>query len=337
MTLMCGILSSIIDITNLLLLLYILSTYCNVTIYHTYKQLEEEEYATRYIHYFSSGLLALPEGKTLRASLAEKLSCDPMRITKKYAGASCLGNKISKLCDRPKFSPYDVDMAKIEIARLERRFHLRLAQGVGVPLPKDTDQGGTSPTSTSPPMDSYGKQKSTADIQRQFNSQASVSSQGSLPQGSFPQVASVAANNNGTTVAPPHSIPLVTQPIVQQQSIVNNGNNNSAAQQPPPFLSAYLATLASNQQQAAAAANNNNIATAPSGMVVGGPPPVAQQPPVPPPVAVVQQPVSAPQPTLAAPAPTPQAAPQAAQLSALLQMMNQVGMAANNNAVAAPK
>ena len=336
MTLMCGILSSIIDITNLLLLLYILSTYCNVTIYHTYKQLEEEEYATRYIHYFSSGLLALPEGKTLRASLAEKLSCDPMRITKKYAGASCLGNKISKLCDRPKFSPYDVDMAKIEIARLERRFHLRLAQGVGVPLPKDTDQGGTSPTSTSPPMDSYGKQKSTADIQRQFNSQASVSSQGSLPQGSFPQVASVAANN-GTTVAPPHSIPLVTQPIVQQQSIVNNGNNNSAAQQAPPFLSAYLATLASNQQQAAAAANNNNIATAPSGMVVGGPPPVAQQPPVPPPVAVVQQPVSAPQPTLAAPAPTPQAAPQAAQLSALLQMMNQVGMAANNNAVAAPK
>ena len=267
-----------------------------------------------------------------------------MRITKKYAGASCLGNKISKLCDRPKFSPYDVDMAKIEIARLERRFHLRLAQGVGVPLPKDTEQGGTSPTSTSPPMDSYGKQKSTADIQRQFNSQASVSSQGSLPQGSFPQVASVAANN-GTTVAPPHSIPLVTQPIVQQQSIVNNGNNNSAAQQAPPFLSAYLATLASNQQQAAAAANNNNnnVATAPSGMVVGGVPQAAsQQPPVPPPVAVVQQqPVSAPpqQPSLAAPAPTPQAAPpqQVAQISALLQMMNQAGLSANNNMAPVPR
>ena len=311
----------------------------------THTQLEEEEYATRYIHYFSSGLLALPEGKTLRASLAEKLSCDPMRITKKYAGASCLGNKISKLCDRPKFSPYDVDMAKIEIARLERRFHLRLAQGVGVPLPKDTDLGGTSPTSTSPPMDSYGKQKSTADIQRQFNSQASVSSQVSLtagapipPQGGFPQVASV-VTNNGTTVAPPHSIPLVSQPIVQQQSAVNNGNNNST--QAPPFLSAYLATLASNQQQAAAAAaNNNNVARAPSGMVVGGVPQAVAQQPVPPPVAVVQQqqPVSAPpQPSLAAPAPTPQAAPQAAQLSALLQMMNQVGMAANNNAVAAPR
>lgn len=73
-------------------------------------------------------------------------------------------------------------MAKIEIERLERRFHLRLAHGLGVPLPKDTEQGGTSPTSrTSPPIDSYGQQKSTADIQRQFNSQASVSSQVSVP------------------------------------------------------------------------------------------------------------------------------------------------------------
>ena len=86
--------------------------------------MEEEEYATRFIHYFSSGLLSLPEGRTLRASLAEKLHCDPMRITKKYAGASCLGNKISKLCDgnRPRFSPRDVDVARAEIARLERRF-----------------------------------------------------------------------------------------------------------------------------------------------------------------------------------------------------------------------
>ena len=115
---------------------------------HTKKpQVEEEEYATRFIHYFSSGLLTLPEGKTLRASLAEKLSCDPMRITKKYAGASCLGNKISRLCDRPKFSSQDIEMARMEIARLERRFQMRLAQGVGVPLPPD---------SSSPPMSVSG-------------------------------------------------------------------------------------------------------------------------------------------------------------------------------------
>ena len=288
-------------------------------------QLEEEEYATRYILYFSSGLLTLPEGKTIRASLAEKLSCDPIRITKKYAGISLRKSKL----DRQKFSPEEVNMAKIEIERLERRFHLRLAQGVGVPLPKDVDQGGSSPTSLTPPMDSYGKQKSTADIQRQFNSQSSVSSQVSIPsQGCFPQVASVVTNNGTIAAAPPHSIPLVSQPIVQQQSAVSNGNSNNSAA--PPFLSAYLATLASNQQAAAAAANNN-VATAPSGMVGGVPQAVAQQP-VPPPVSVVQQ-----QQPVSAPAPTPQAAPQAAQISALLQMMNQAGMAAHNNAVAAPR
>ena len=106
--------------------------------------MEEEEYATRFIHYFSSGLLTLPDGKTLRASLAEKLHCDPMRITKKYAGASCLGSKISKLSERPTFSPQDIDMARLEIARLHRRFHNRLAHGVGVPLPPD--DGGTELT-----------------------------------------------------------------------------------------------------------------------------------------------------------------------------------------------
>jgi len=200
---------------------------------------------------------------------------------------------------------------------------------VGVPLPKDVDQGGSSPTSLTPPMDSYGKQKSTADIQRQFNSQSSVSSQVSIPSqgGCFPQVASVVTNNGTIVAAPPHSIPLVSQPIVQQTAVNNGSNNNSAA---PPFLSAYLATLASNQQAVAAAANNN-VATAPSGMVGGVPQAVAQQP-VPPPVSVVQQ-----QQPVSAPAPTPQAAPQAVQISALLQMMNQAGMAAHNNAVAAPR
>lgn len=98
-------------------------------------QVEEEEYATRYIHYFSSGLLTLPEGKTLRSSLADKLHCDPMRITKKYAGASCLGNRISRLCDRPKFSVQDVEAARREIEQLERRFKLRLRSGIGVILP----------------------------------------------------------------------------------------------------------------------------------------------------------------------------------------------------------
>lgn len=96
---------------------------------------EEEEYTTRVIHYFSSGLLTLPEGKTLRSYLAEKLKCDPMRITKKYAGASCLGKRIYHLCESTRFARHEVEMAKVEVERLEQRFKLRLEQGAGVPLP----------------------------------------------------------------------------------------------------------------------------------------------------------------------------------------------------------
>jgi hypothetical protein len=102
---------------------------------------EEEEYATRYIHYFSSGLLTLPEGTTLRASLADKLHCDPMRITKKYAGASCLGSKISRSLGsgsvgigigeknnggRLYYTAEEVECAKMELQQLDARFQMRL-------------------------------------------------------------------------------------------------------------------------------------------------------------------------------------------------------------------
>jgi hypothetical protein len=61
---------------------------------------EEEEYTMRIIQHFRTGLLSLPDGHTLRSYLAEKLNCDPMRITKKFSGASCLGKRVYNLCDR---------------------------------------------------------------------------------------------------------------------------------------------------------------------------------------------------------------------------------------------
>lgn len=90
---------------------------------------EEEEFTSRIIHYFSTGLLTLPEGTTLRSYLSEKLSCDPMRITKKFAGASCLGKRVYRLCDRTQATGNDIEMAKAELARLEQRFRARVEQG----------------------------------------------------------------------------------------------------------------------------------------------------------------------------------------------------------------
>ena len=60
--------------------------------------LEEEEYVSSLILYFDRGLLHLKEGTTLRSYLAERLNCDPMRITKKFAGAGQLGKRVRACC-----------------------------------------------------------------------------------------------------------------------------------------------------------------------------------------------------------------------------------------------
>jgi hypothetical protein len=96
---------------------------------------EEEEYTSRIIHYFSTGLLTLPDGMTLRSYLADKLNCDPMRITKKYAGASCLGRRMFQFRDKPQPNITQIQMAKAELDLLEERFRRRVEEGrPGLPL-----------------------------------------------------------------------------------------------------------------------------------------------------------------------------------------------------------
>lgn len=102
-------------------------------------QIEEEEYTSRIIHYFNTGLLTLPEGATLRSYLAEKLNCDPMRVTKKYAGASCLGRRVYHFHNRPQPTIAQIQLAKAELDLLEQRFHQRVEEGrSGLPSPSST-------------------------------------------------------------------------------------------------------------------------------------------------------------------------------------------------------
>ena len=103
-------------------------------------QVEEEEYTSRIIHYFNSGLLSLPDGATLRSYLAEKLNCDPMRITKKYAGAACLGRRAQHFRDRAQPMVAEIQLARAELDHLERRFRMRVEEGhSSLPLPPPTD------------------------------------------------------------------------------------------------------------------------------------------------------------------------------------------------------
>jgi len=55
---------------------------------------EEQAYAARLIHDFEAGILPLKNGTTLRAFLAKKLNCGPMRISKKFAGNQSIGKQI---------------------------------------------------------------------------------------------------------------------------------------------------------------------------------------------------------------------------------------------------
>ncbi len=54
--------------------------------------LAEEIYADTLIHHFMDGSLTdCEEGTTLRSYIADKLKCQPIRITKKYSGSKYTG------------------------------------------------------------------------------------------------------------------------------------------------------------------------------------------------------------------------------------------------------
>eukprot|EP00945_MAST-04E_sp_MAST-4E-sp1_P008295 g8295.t1 len=56
---------------------------------------EEEDYANKIIKNFHEGLIPDAQtGITLRSLLADRLLCDPMRISKKFAGDSCVGKQV---------------------------------------------------------------------------------------------------------------------------------------------------------------------------------------------------------------------------------------------------
>lgn len=129
------------------LLCYMFSHGCFL---HMFTQEEEEEYTSRVIHHFGSGIFVLPEGKTLRAFLADKLQCDPMRITKKFAGAACLSKKIHSLSGRSEFTPREIETARLEIKLLEERFLMRLERGPYAVLPPIKTPVVT--TTSSPPL-----------------------------------------------------------------------------------------------------------------------------------------------------------------------------------------
>lgn len=63
----------------------------------------------------------------MRAYLSQKLGCDPMRITKKYTGASCLGKRVYHAY-KQSGKVEDLEKAMMELNSLEGDFRAKLNQ-----------------------------------------------------------------------------------------------------------------------------------------------------------------------------------------------------------------
>nr|EWM28900.1 hypothetical protein Naga_100822g1 [Nannochloropsis gaditana] len=87
---------------------------------------EEEVYVNRVTEAFHQGLLPLAAGTTLRSYLADKLNCDPMRITKKFSGVGSIGKCIFHPCMPPQ--PLKMAEAMVELDRLEAIWRRRLEE-----------------------------------------------------------------------------------------------------------------------------------------------------------------------------------------------------------------
>ena len=129
---------------------------------------QEEAYVSRIIHDFNHGLLPLAAGTTLRAYLSDTLNCDPMRITKKFAGAACIGKRVFQPCDP---SPDNMERRRQAQAELEilRKEFLRTTTSS---MLSSSYHGGTSlvmPLHVGPGGASLGSPSSRAHLHHQHN------------------------------------------------------------------------------------------------------------------------------------------------------------------------
>jgi hypothetical protein len=171
--------------------------------------LEEEEYTSRIIHYFSTGLLTLPEGATLRSYLADKLNCDPMRITKKYAGASCLGRRVYHFRDRVHPTIAEIQVAKAELDHLEQRFRLRIEGGHSTASAAPIEITTNAPSDATAAVPSAGLQNPQNLLQTMLLGLSAIQHNTSLPQP--PSIAPVPSNPIIPTTFPQ---PVTSAPVV---------------------------------------------------------------------------------------------------------------------------
>ncbi|RHY29637.1 hypothetical protein DYB32_005001 [Aphanomyces invadans] len=89
---------------------------------------EESKFAEQMAYYFKEGLLPLEKGTMLRMYLAEKLNCEPMRITKKFTGDECIGKQIFRPMPPSPLVDQRIQDALKELEVLEKAFLDRIEE-----------------------------------------------------------------------------------------------------------------------------------------------------------------------------------------------------------------
>lgn len=90
---------------------------------------QEEEYAMLLIRDFKRGYLKVrPTGLTLRVYLAKKLQCEPMRITKKFAGDASIGKQAYRDVNVTISNKDAIRLAQDEVCISENKFSAQISE-----------------------------------------------------------------------------------------------------------------------------------------------------------------------------------------------------------------
>lgn len=166
-----------------------------------------------------------------------------MRVTKKYAGASCLGRRVYLFRDRIQPTIAEIQLAKQELDHLEQRFRLRIERGHAI------SPQAISSTLPDPLLASIGAQSvSNPTMKAQQPNEASM-------QQLLLNLMSAQNNASSLTAAPqPAPVPwvsAVTQPSIQPAPWAQPIATISHQAAPAPWLQPQAAVSQSSSQSTA--------------------------------------------------------------------------------------
>ena len=186
--------------------------------------LEEEMYTNKVIEVFNLGILKLhghEKGVTLRAYLANKLGCDPMRITKKFTGNASIGKRVYH-AETSALDEEDVRQAQEELEILELNFKQKLERSSWV---KPSSDFGVRPNISTAAIEQLVSQGRAISWSNLMNTTSQQGIDGTLTKPSYTSRDPITTNPNNS-IKPEQSEFSVSM-LSLEESSNNKDNRNS--------------------------------------------------------------------------------------------------------------